>query len=78
LCRWRADRFDALFEDQAITADPWQRRSDTVEMQRLVRRDVPIVPIAFESNVDAIGARVANIRRNMLAYPVDAANWDAR
>jgi peptide/nickel transport system substrate-binding protein len=71
-------RFDMLFKNQAVAADPRKRRSDTVEMQRLVRQDVPIVPIAFESNVDAVSDRVVNFRRNMLAYPVDAAYWDVR
>ena len=47
-------------------------------MQRIVRTDVPVVPIAFESSVDVIGDRVSGFRRNMLMYPVDAEAWDAR
>ena len=35
-------RFDALFEDQAVTADPRRRRRDFIEMQRIVRSDVPV------------------------------------
>ncbi len=69
-------RFDALFRDQAITVDSLRRRRDFVEMQRIVRSDVPVVPIAFESNVDAISDRVSGFRRNMLMYPVGAENWD--
>jgi peptide/nickel transport system substrate-binding protein len=73
-----SSRFEALFEDQATTLNLRRRRIDTVEMQRVVRQDVPIVPIAFESYIDAASPRVVNFRRNMLAYPVDAAAWDVR
>jgi peptide/nickel transport system substrate-binding protein len=69
-------RFDALFGDQAATADSGRRRRDFVEMQRIIRSDAPIVPIAFESNVDVIDDRVRGFRRNMLMYPVDAETWD--
>jgi peptide/nickel transport system substrate-binding protein len=71
-------RFDALFEDQAATSDGRRRRRDFIEMQRIVRTDVPIVPVAFESNVDVISDRVSGFRRNMLMYPVGAEAWDAR
>ncbi len=71
-------RFDALFEDQAVTSDPLRRRRDFIEMQRIVRSDVPVVPIAFESDVDVIRDRVSGFRRNMLMYPVAAENWDVR
>ena len=71
-------RFDALFDDQAVTADPRRRRRDFVEMQRIIRRDAPVVPIAFESSVDVISDRVNGFRRNMLMYPVDAETWDVR
>ncbi|HTX58685.1 MAG TPA: peptide ABC transporter substrate-binding protein [Verrucomicrobiae bacterium] len=71
-------RFDALFEDQATTGDPRRRGRDFVEMQRIVRADVPLVPLAFESNVDAIDRRASGFERNMLLYPVDAPRWDAR
>jgi peptide/nickel transport system substrate-binding protein len=71
-------RFDAYFLDQAVTSDPRRRRRDFVEMQRIVRRDVPVVPIAFQLDVDAISDRVSGFARNMLRYPVDAASWDVR
>ncbi len=71
-------RFEALFEDQSTTPDPRRRQRDTVEMQQLVRQDVPVVPLAFESYIDAASPRVLNFRRNMLEYPVDAAQWDVR
>lgn len=71
-------RFDALFEDQAVTADPRRRRRDFIEMQRIVRADAPIVPVAFESNADVVSDRVTGFRRNMLMYPVGAESWDSR
>ncbi len=71
-------RFDALFENQAITADPRRRRRDFIEMQRIVRADAPVVPVAFESNADVVSDRVTGFRRNMLMYPVGAEFWDSR
>jgi peptide/nickel transport system substrate-binding protein len=74
-CSWR---FDTLFEEQAVTADPRRRRRDFIEMQRIVRADAPIVPVAFESNADVVSDRAIGFRRNMLMYPVGAELWDAR
>jgi peptide/nickel transport system substrate-binding protein len=71
-------QFEALFEDQASTASAAQRRNDFIGMQRITRAGVPLVPLAFENNVDAIDNRVTGFARDMLLYPVDAANWDAR
>ena len=71
-------RFDKLFEEQAVTADLRRRRRDFIEMQRIVRVDAPLVPVAFESNADVVSDRVTGFRRNMLMYPVDAELWDSR
>ncbi|HEY4434354.1 MAG TPA: peptide ABC transporter substrate-binding protein [Candidatus Cybelea sp.] len=71
-------RFDALFEDQATTRDPQRRRADFLAMQRIVRQDVPAIPVAFESNVDVVRDRVSGFERNMLMYPVGAEYWDTR
>jgi peptide/nickel transport system substrate-binding protein len=71
-------RFDSLFEDQAVTADPRRRRRDFIEMQRIVRAGAPVVPVAFESNADVVSDRVTGFRRNMLMYPVGAELWDSR
>jgi peptide/nickel transport system substrate-binding protein len=68
--------FEALFDDQAVTESARRRGRDFVAMQRLVRRDVPIVPIAFMTEIDAVNDRVSGLRRNMLMYPVGAAGWD--
>ena len=70
--------FEALFEDQASTASESRRRSDFLAMQRIVRNDAPLIPLAFENNVDALDDRVSGFARNMLLYPVNAVNWDAR
>ena len=70
--------FDALFEDQAVTSDPLRRRRDFIQMQRIIRADAPVVPVAYESNLDVVSDRVRGFRRNMLMYPVDAENWDVR
>jgi peptide/nickel transport system substrate-binding protein len=71
-------QFERLFADQATTPSVRRRAMDYVLMQRIVRRDVPIVPIAFETRIDGIADRVRGFRRNMLMYPVDAQDWDAR
>jgi peptide/nickel transport system substrate-binding protein len=71
-------RFDALFEDQATTTDSARRRRDFVQMQRIVRKDVPVVPIAFQSIADLVGNRVFGFQRNMLWYPVSPQSWDVR
>ncbi|HET6276406.1 MAG TPA: peptide ABC transporter substrate-binding protein [Candidatus Cybelea sp.] len=70
--------FDARFADQATTSDPLRRRRDFIEMQRIVRRDVPAVPLYFESEIDIVRDRVSGFRRNMLMYPVGAEEWDTR
>ena len=71
-------RFDALFDDQAVTGDPRRRRHDFIGMQRIVRADAPIAAVAFASNVDVVSNRVSGFRRNMLMYPVEAELWDTR
>lgn len=70
--------FEALFEDQASTANQSRRRSDFIAMQRIVRNDAPLIPLAFENNIDALDDRVTGFARNMLLYPVNAPDWDAR
>jgi peptide/nickel transport system substrate-binding protein len=70
--------FEALFEDQSSTANQARRRSDFIAMQRIVRNDAPLIPLAFENNIDAVDDRVTGFARNMLLYPVNATAWDAR
>lgn len=71
-------QFEALFDDSATTPSVARRRADYIAMQRIVRRDVPIVAIAFETRIDGISERVSAFKRNMLMYPVDPQTWDAR
>ena len=70
--------FDAYFEDQATAADPARRLRDFAAMQRIVRDDAPVLPLAFESRVDVVRDRVRGFQRNMLMYPLNAERWDAR
>jgi peptide/nickel transport system substrate-binding protein len=67
--------FDALFANQAVTASIERRAEDFRAMQQMVAEDLPIVPIAFMSDVDVVAERVHGFRRNMLMYPVDAERW---
>lgn len=71
-------QFEAAFDDQATAPSASRRARDYRVMQQIVRRDVPIVPIAFETRVDGVADRVSGFRRNMLMYPVDPQSWDAR
>ncbi len=71
-------RFDALFEDQSVTADPARRRGDFIAMQKLIAQDVPAVPLVYEANVDVVRNRVTAFGRNMLMYPVSPEKWDVR
>ncbi len=70
--------FDALFADQATAASAARRSVDFAGMQALVARDVPVIPVAFQRNADAISGRVTGFACNMLLYPVGADRWDAR
>ena len=70
--------FEALFNDQASTSNETRRRNDFIAMQRIVRNDAPLIPLAFLNNADALDNRVTGFARNMLLYPVNAADWDAR
>lgn len=71
-------RFDALFAEQSVTADPVRRRADFIAMQQLIAQDVPVLPLVYESNFDVVRDRVSGFTRNMLMYPVAPETWDAR
>lgn len=70
--------FDALFADQSVTPSGARRRADFVAMQRLIARDVPVVPLVYEANFDVVRDRVSGFARNMLMYPVAPERWNAR
>ena len=68
--------FDAIFTEQAITSSDERRRSDLLKLQRLVYDRLPVVPLYYETYLEAAGARVHGVQRNMLRYPVNPETWD--
>lgn len=70
--------FEKLFADQQTTRSDARRRRDFIEMQRLVRAALPVIPIYYETYFDGVNARVSGFKRNMLRYPVAPETWDAR
>lgn len=71
-------RFEALFADQARTPSSAQRNRDFNEMEWLVHKDVPVIPIYYEVYFEGVNQRVTGYQRNMLRIPVNAENWDAQ
>lgn len=71
-------RFEELFADQARTPSQAQRDRDLNEMQLLVHRDIPVIPIYYEVYFDGVNQRVTGYQVNMLRIPVNAENWDTR
>jgi peptide/nickel transport system substrate-binding protein len=71
-------RFEAAFEDQAVTPDERRRAADFRTMQRIVYQDLPVIPLDYVRYFDAVNARVTGFARNMLGYPVDAQAWDVK
>jgi peptide/nickel transport system substrate-binding protein len=71
-------RFEALFDDQSSTPSEAQRDRDFNEIQLLVHRDVPIIPLYYEFRLLGVNDRVSGYRLNMLWLPVSPETWDAR
>ena len=69
---------DTLFDDQMRARSERQRRHDFDEMQVLVHRDVPVIPLYYEVLLEGVNKRVTGYAKNMLRFPVGAENWDAR
>ena len=67
---------DALVADQTATSSATQRRADLVKIQRVVYDTLPVVPLYYESNLEAVSTRVHGFARNMLRYPVNPESWD--
>ncbi|MGZ3532683.1 MAG: ABC transporter substrate-binding protein [Vulcanimicrobiaceae bacterium] len=76
ITRYCDPAFDKLFADQQSTESALARRADYLRMQRIVRNDVPVVPLYYETYLEAASTRVTAFERNMLRYPVNAENWD--
>jgi peptide/nickel transport system substrate-binding protein len=78
ISRYCDPRFEALFSQQATTSSEVQRRSDFAQMQQLVHRDLPVVPIYYQTWFDGVSTRVHGFTRNMLQYPVAPETWDTQ
>ena len=71
-------RFEALFADQARVPDEARRDRDFDAIARLVREDVPMIPLYYEVLLRGVNERVTGYRLNMLWIPVAPESWDAR
>jgi peptide/nickel transport system substrate-binding protein len=71
-------RFEAAFDDQVTTSDDRRRAADFMTMQRIVYDRLPVIPLTYFDYFDGVSPRVTGFARNMLEYPVDAEDWDAR
>jgi ABC-type transport system substrate-binding protein len=78
ISRYCDRRFEAAFEDQAVTPDQRRRASDFRTMQRIVYRDLPAIPLDYLRYFDAVNVRVTGFARNMLGFPINAPDWDAK
>ncbi|MDP9024797.1 MAG: peptide ABC transporter substrate-binding protein [Candidatus Eremiobacteraeota bacterium] len=68
--------FDALFRDQSTTSLESRRRDDITSIQRYVYDRLPVLPLYYETYLEAASTRVHGMRRNMLRYPVNPETWD--
>jgi peptide/nickel transport system substrate-binding protein len=78
LQRFCDPQFQAAFRDQAVTLDERRRERDFITMQQIVYDRLPIIPLDYTRFFDAVGPRARGFARNMLGYPVNAENWDAK
>jgi peptide/nickel transport system substrate-binding protein len=69
-------RFEALFEDQTRAQTEAARERDFDAMQRLVHREVPVLPLYYEFFLEGVDRRVVHYQVNMLRIPVSAELWD--
>jgi peptide/nickel transport system substrate-binding protein len=78
ISRFCDPRFEAAFKDQAVTPDQRRRAANFQTMQRIVYRELPVLPLDYIRYFDAIDSHVTGFARNMLGFPVNAENWDVR
>ena len=76
--RYCSHRFETIFRDQMRTPSVSARQHDFDALQRLLRDDVPVVPLYDELYLEGVDARVTGYRRNMLRFPVTPEAWDAK
>ncbi|EAX47997.1 extracellular solute-binding protein, family 5 [Thermosinus carboxydivorans Nor1] len=71
---WRNPEVDALTEQGARTLDLGSRKQIYFRLQDLIVQEVPVIPLYFRANIDAVKTRVVNYRPN----PTPAGNlWNA-
>lgn len=78
ISRYCDPRFEALFRDQERTRSTVQRMRDFIAMQQMIHRNVPVIPLYYETYFDGVAARVHGFARNMLRYPVAPERWSVR
>ena len=66
---WSNARFDELFTQQGQTIDETQRKAMLQEMQEIFYREVPNIPLYYDSELHAIGRTTSAAGRNQ---PVEA------
>lgn len=72
---WRNPEVDALADQGARTVDIEARRRVYFRIQELIVQEVPVVPLYFRSNIDAVRDTVVNYKPN----PTQVGNlWNAR
>jgi len=72
---WRHPEVDGLTERGARLVDVEARRQAYLRIQELLAQEVPVIPLYFRSNVDAVRDTVVNYKPN----PTQAGNlWNAR
>jgi peptide/nickel transport system substrate-binding protein len=75
--RYCSPAFDRLFAQQRSELDAAARRREIDELARVVRADIPLIPLYGFVNIEGVNARVTGYARNMLRFPVRAEVWDA-
>lgn len=71
---WRNAEVDALTEQGVRTVDLNSRKQVYYRIEDLIIQEVPVIPLYFRANIDAVRDRVANYRPN----PTPAGNlWNA-
>lgn len=68
--------FERLFADQERSPNRAQRRRDFAAMQRIVQREVPVIPLYYETYFEGVNRRVSGFARTMLRYPRAPERWD--
>lgn len=76
--RYCSEPLERYFADQLAARNEAQRQRDFDAIARLVAADVPLIPLYDSLYIQGVDTRVSGYARNMLRYPVNAENWDAR